>query len=232
MLNINQRRFSTDWEIKKLSRDLLESSPGRFKGIPHDKFLESFRKISENKKYTNVNMFTWDGHFNFCIYFDYGGKLGKKVSEYQPRICITSINTTNKSLNIYAGAMKGEFGAIVPFKTTLRRTTKLKTFEFELINGLSETEILLDYQLEPIINKLKVKQITDPVLHYCLLNAGASKTINWNQVGRLFTKTQKKASLNLEALLLMQSNEVRVRANRPRYQLESMYRFYNLLIRS
>ena len=232
MLNINQKRLLTDWEIKKLSRDLVESSPGKFRGLPHDKFLETFRKISEKKNYSNVNFFTWDGHFNFCIYFDYPGKLGKKFPEYRPRSCITSINKEFKSLNIYAGVMKEEFGAIVPFKLGLRRTEKIKTFEFELTNGLSETELLLDYQMSVILNKVRAKQITDPVLHYCLLNAGTSNTLNWNQVGRLFTKTQKKAALSCEDLLLMQSNEVRLKQNRPRYQLESMYRFYNLLSRS
>ena len=233
MLNVNKKRILTDFELKKISQDLLEESSQKFRGIPHDKFLQAFIEICDKKKikYSNVNYFVWDGYYNFCITADIKSNLGVRYSEYQPRVCITAINTKDKSLNIYGGVMKQDSG-FVPFKNTLRRTNNLEKFRLELENGLSETEILLDYQLKNIIDKAKAKTVPDPVLHYMLLNAGAAKIIGWNQVGRIFTKTQKRASLNLETLLLMQSNEVRIKQNRPRYQLESMYHFYNLASRS
>jgi len=233
MLNINPKRMLTEWELKKVSRDLLEESREKFRGIPHDKFLETFYSICDRKKikYSNVNYFVWDGFYNLCITADIKSSLGVRYSDYQPRICITAINTHGKSLNIYGGVMKAE-QCMIPFKNTLMRTTNLEKFGLELENGLSEMEILLDYQLKTIIDKAKMKLVPDSALHYLLLNAGAAGVLAWNQVGKIFTRTQKKASLSTEALLFMQSDEVRIKQNRPRYQLESMYHFYNLAIRS
>lgn len=234
MLNINEKRMLTKFELEKLSRDLVEGSKEKFKGIPHDKFLETFYKICDKKKikYSNVNFFVWDGYLNLCITADIKSSLGARYSEYRPRLCITAINNVDKCLNIYGGVERPEFGCIVPFKNSLRRTSNLEKFELELANGLSETEILLDYQLKTIIDKARMKLVPDSVLHYLLLNAGSAGIIGWNQVGKIFTRTQKKASLTMESLLFMQSDEVRVKQNRPRYQLESMYHFYNLAIRS